>query len=115
MASCVCRKTETRHIPREKPTAKESKPASKKLSQIEAAIQILGKSKDTMNCIAMTVFGGKFTFQTINTLLRNPVYAGTLRVGHYARGKFSRVAENGIIEIENAVSTTTLRYSDASL
>ena len=61
-----------------------------------------------------TVFGGKFTFQTINTLLRNPVYAGTLRVGHYARGKFSRVAENGIIEIENAVSTTTLRYSDAS-
>ncbi len=49
-----------------------------------------------------TVCGGKFTFQTINTLLRNPVYAGTLRVGHYARGKFSRVAEDGVIEIENA-------------
>ncbi len=36
-----------------KPTAKESKPAGKKLSQIEAAIQILGKSKDPMNCMAM--------------------------------------------------------------
>jgi len=36
-----------------KPTAKESKPADKKRSQIEAAIQILGKSKDPMNCIAM--------------------------------------------------------------
>ena len=36
-----------------KPTAKESKPAGKKLSQIEAAIQILGKSKDPMNCKAM--------------------------------------------------------------
>ena len=36
-----------------KPTAKESKPAGKKLSQIEAAIQILGKSKEPMNCIAM--------------------------------------------------------------
>ena len=36
-----------------KPNAKESKPADKKLSQMEAAIQILGKSKDPMNCIAM--------------------------------------------------------------
>ncbi len=36
-----------------KPTAKESKPAGKKLSQIEAAIQILGKSTDPMNCLAM--------------------------------------------------------------
>ena len=36
-----------------KPAAKESKPATKKLSQIEAAIQILGKLKDPMNCIAM--------------------------------------------------------------
>ncbi len=35
------------------PTAKESKPTGKKLSQIEAAIQILGKSKDPMNRIAM--------------------------------------------------------------
>ena len=35
------------------PTAKESKPAGKKLSQIEAAIQILDKSKEPMNCIAM--------------------------------------------------------------
>ena len=36
-----------------KPTAKESKPAGKKLSQMEAAIQILGKSKEPMNCISM--------------------------------------------------------------
>ena len=36
-----------------KPTAKESKPAGKQLSQIGAAIQILGKSNDPMNCIAM--------------------------------------------------------------
>ena len=36
-----------------KPTAKESKPAGKKLSQIDAAIQILGKSKEPMNCKAM--------------------------------------------------------------
>ncbi len=36
-----------------KPTANESKPAGKKLSQIEAAIQILGKSKVPMNCMAM--------------------------------------------------------------
>ncbi len=36
-----------------KPTAKESKPAGKKLSQIEAAIQILGKSKESMNCLSM--------------------------------------------------------------
>lgn len=36
-----------------KPAATESKPAGKTLSQIEAAIQILGKSKDPMNCIAM--------------------------------------------------------------
>lgn len=33
-----------------KPTAKEPKPATKKLSQIEAAIQVLGKSKEPMNC-----------------------------------------------------------------
>ena len=36
-----------------KPTAKESKPVAKKLSQIDAAIQVLGKSKDPMNCKAM--------------------------------------------------------------
>ena len=36
-----------------KPTAKKSKPAGKKLSQIEAAIQILSKSKDPMNCMTM--------------------------------------------------------------
>ena len=36
-----------------KPTAKELKPSGKKLSQIKAAIQILGKSKEPMNCIAI--------------------------------------------------------------
>jgi hypothetical protein len=36
-----------------KPAAKKSKPADKKLSQIEAAIIILGKSKEAMNCKAM--------------------------------------------------------------
>lgn len=36
-----------------KPIAKESKPADKKMSQIEAAIIVLGKSKDAMNCKVM--------------------------------------------------------------
>ena len=36
-----------------KPAAKESNPAGKNLSQIEAAIQILGKSKNPMNCVTM--------------------------------------------------------------
>ena len=36
-----------------KPNANELKISGKKLSQIEAAIQILGKSKEPMNCIAM--------------------------------------------------------------
>jgi hypothetical protein len=33
--------------------AKQTEPADKKLSQIEAAIIVLGKSKDAMNCKAM--------------------------------------------------------------
>ncbi|MEQ1830713.1 MAG: recombinase family protein, partial [Pirellula sp.] len=49
-----------------------------------------------------TIMRGKFTYSTVNTMLRNPVYVGILRVGHYARGKFSRVAEDGIIEIDSA-------------
>ena len=36
-----------------KPAAKEANPAGKNLSQIEAAIQILGKSKNPMNCVTM--------------------------------------------------------------
>jgi hypothetical protein len=36
-----------------KPDALESKSDAKKISQIEAAIIILGKSKDAMNCKAM--------------------------------------------------------------
>jgi hypothetical protein len=36
-----------------KPAAKESKSVAKKRSQIEAAIIVLGKSKDAMNCKEM--------------------------------------------------------------
>ncbi|MBU6175597.1 MAG: hypothetical protein KGQ60_17445, partial [Planctomycetes bacterium] len=36
-----------------KPAAQESKAESKRMSQIEAAIVVLGKSKDAMNCKAM--------------------------------------------------------------
>ena len=35
------------------PAAKESKTETKRMSQIEAAIVVLGKSKDAMNCKAM--------------------------------------------------------------
>lgn len=36
-----------------KPAAKESKPADKKMSQIEAAVAVLAKAKQPMNCKAM--------------------------------------------------------------
>ena len=36
-----------------KPAAKDPKPATKKLSQIEAAVAILANSKQPTNCIAM--------------------------------------------------------------
>ena len=36
-----------------KPAAKESKPENKKFIQIEAAVAVLAKSKEPMNCIAM--------------------------------------------------------------
>lgn len=48
-------KATRKNAPVAKPTAKESKPAGKKLSQIETAIQILGKSKDPMNPILTIV------------------------------------------------------------
>lgn len=44
----------------------------------------------------------RFTIGTLKRVLENPAYAGTLRVGQYARGKFTRVAEDGLIVIENA-------------
>jgi hypothetical protein len=36
-----------------KPAAKESKPTEKKMSQIEAAVAVLAKTKEPMNCKAM--------------------------------------------------------------
>jgi hypothetical protein len=36
-----------------KPTANEAKPAEKKMSQIEAAVAVLAKTKEPMNCKAM--------------------------------------------------------------
>ncbi len=36
-----------------KPASEDSKPATKKMSQIEAAVAVLAKSKQPMNCIAM--------------------------------------------------------------
>ncbi|HMO16201.1 MAG TPA: winged helix-turn-helix domain-containing protein [Pirellulaceae bacterium] len=46
-------KPATKNATRAKHDAKESKPDGKKISQIEAAIIVLGKSKDAMNCKAM--------------------------------------------------------------
>lgn len=46
-------KTVSKNTKVAKPDAKESKPDAKKLSQIEAAIIVLGKSKEPMNCKAM--------------------------------------------------------------
>lgn len=46
-------KPATKHAPVAKRDAQESKPDAKKISQIEAAIIVLGKSKDAMNCKAM--------------------------------------------------------------
>jgi hypothetical protein len=44
-----------------------------------------------------TAQGNSFTFSNTMCILKNPAYAGTLRVGHYGRGKFTRVAEDGLI------------------
>jgi hypothetical protein len=46
-------KAATKNAPGAKRDAKESKADGKKISQIEAAIIVLGKSKDGMNCKAM--------------------------------------------------------------
>jgi hypothetical protein len=46
-------KAATKNAPVAKRDAKESKPDGKKISQIEAAIIVLGKSRDAMNCKAM--------------------------------------------------------------
>jgi len=43
----------TKNAPVAKRDAKESKADGKKISQIEAAIIVLGKSRDAMNCKAM--------------------------------------------------------------
>ncbi|HMO15862.1 MAG TPA: hypothetical protein PKA76_16000 [Pirellulaceae bacterium] len=43
-------KPTTKYAPVAKRNAKESKPEAKKISQIEAAILVLGKSNDAMNC-----------------------------------------------------------------
>ncbi len=49
-----------------------------------------------------TIYGGKFGLTSIEGILKNPAYAGTLRAGHYARGKFARVCDEGIITVDNA-------------
>jgi site-specific DNA recombinase len=49
-----------------------------------------------------TTHDNPFTFTTTINLLTNPAYAGVLRVGKYSRGKFSSVAEDGMIVVENA-------------
>jgi site-specific DNA recombinase len=49
-----------------------------------------------------TTFGNSFRLNTVMRMLENPAYAGVLRVGQYPRGKFSRVAEDGLIIVENA-------------
>jgi hypothetical protein len=46
-------KIATKSAPVAKRAPKESTPEGKKISQIEAAIIVLGKSKDAMNCKAM--------------------------------------------------------------
>ncbi len=49
-----------------------------------------------------TTYGKRFTFSTVDGMLRNPAYAGTLRAGKYARGKFCRISDEGVIVVENA-------------
>lgn len=46
-------KPATKNATRAKRDAQESKPDAKKITQIEAAIMVLGKSKAAMNCKAM--------------------------------------------------------------
>jgi hypothetical protein len=49
-----------------------------------------------------TMFGKPFIHSTVVSMLKNPAYAGVLRVGTYSRGKFCSVAEDGLIVVENA-------------
>lgn len=49
-----------------------------------------------------TTYGNSFRMNTVIRMLENPAYAGALRVGQYPRGKFSRMAEDGLIIVENA-------------
>lgn len=51
----------------------------------------------------LTRRGREWSTKTVGDLLRNPAYAGTLRSGKYARGKFSTILEDGeILEKHNA-------------
>ncbi|MEI8213760.1 MAG: recombinase family protein [Planctomycetota bacterium] len=43
-----------------------------------------------------------FTFNSVIGMLRNPAYAGTLRVGKYSRAKFCRLDDEGMIFVEDA-------------
>ena len=52
-AKTTTTKLSKKNSPVVKPAAKESKPADKKMSQIEAAAAALAKSKQPMNCQAM--------------------------------------------------------------
>lgn len=49
-----------------------------------------------------TTYGNAFTVSSVKGLLENPTYAGVLRVGTWSRSKFCSVAENGLIEIDDA-------------
>lgn len=50
----------------------------------------------------LSIHGKPFSISSLRKLLRNPTYAGTLRVGKFARGKFARVAERDWIVVEQA-------------
>ena len=43
-----------------------------------------------------------FTFNSVIGMLRNPAYAGTLRVGKYSRAKFCPLDDEGLIFVEDA-------------
>lgn len=48
-----------------------------------------------------TSYGNAFIDSTVHGMLRNPTYAGILRVGEHSRGKFTRLTDNPIV-VENA-------------
>lgn len=49
-----------------------------------------------------TVYKNRFSVSAVKGLLRNPAYAGILRVGTWSRSKFCSVADEGMIEIDDA-------------